>query len=358
MRANIKRNLSLMICVFMMVALLITGCGKATENKTGNDVIKLKVADIYATTHYVSQGSLQVWMKKVTELTKGKVQFELFPSEQMGKSADMLDVVSQGVADVGYVPYPYFSGRMPLITGAGAISGIWENCTVGNPAVFEVASVNPVLEYDFLRNGVRPVLPFANQVFQVLSNKKPVKTLEDMKGLKIRSSGGVMDKIISSFGAIPVQIPVPELYEALQRGTVDGTLISFVSAQSHKLDEVIKHATRGVNVSGGVFGYVINENTWQKLPKDVQDAMTTASKEALANLAKVMDDSEKQAIESFQKKGIQVYELSAEEQKKWIEAQKPVTDAWIKTMEEKNLPGKTVLESLLSKAQEVRKTAK
>lgn len=346
----------LVAILMVMLPFVLLGCGKSKE--TGNVPIKLKVADIYSNTHYVSKGSIQIWMKRVTELTNGKVQFQYFPSQQIGKSADMLDVVSKGVAEIGYVPFPYFSGRMPLITGAGAISGTWKNCTTGNPAVLAVANANPVLEHDFLRNGVRPLLPFANQTFQLLTNKTAVNSLDDIKGMKIRSSGGVMDKIIASFGAVPVQIPVPELYEALQKGTVDGVLISFVSSSSHKLDEVVKYATRGLNVSGGIFGYVISEKTWKTLSPDIQQAMLKAAGEATKNLGASMDSLEVEAINKFKKKGIQVVELSPAEQQKWIDVQKPVLENWVKSMEANNLPGRQVFDSLVLKAKEAEKASK
>lgn len=345
-----KSRLCIVLAILLMTALTAVGCGSNQEaqNNSNDDntkVVNLKVADIYPKTHYVSQG-IQLWMERTTELTDGRVQFELYPSEQLGKAADMLDVVGTGVADVGYVPFPYFNGRMPLITGAGAISGIWNNCSEGNPAVFGVCNSDPVLSQDFVKNNIRPILPFANQVFQLFTVDKQVKSLADIKGMKIRSSGGVMDNIISSFGAIPVQIPVGELYEALGRGTVDGSLISAVSLQSHKLDEVVNYATWGVNVSGGVFGYAINESVWQSLPEDIQQAMMQAAQEAYQDLGERMDANEKEMKSRFIEQDMKIYELTPEEQQEWLNAQAPVKDEWIKTMEQKNLPGKEVFDAL------------
>lgn len=348
-----KRNLVIIVLsIFLITSLTLVGCSSNSDQdssgQSSNDtseVIKLKVADIYPKTHYVSQG-IQLWMQRTTELTNGKVEFVLYPSQQLGKSADMLDVVSTGVADVGYVPFPYFNGRMPLITGAGAISGIWSNCVEGNPSVWENCNTDPVLGEDFLKNNIRPILPFANQVFQLFTVNKPVKSLADIKGMKIRSSGGVMDDIITSFGAIPVQIPVGELYEALGRGTVDGSLISAVSLHSHKLDEVVKYCTWGVDVSGGIFGYAINEEVWQSLPEDVQQAMLQASEEALQDLGARMDADEAKQKQEYIDQGMNVYELSPEDQKEWLNAQDPVKEKWIESMAKQNLPGQEVLDAL------------
>lgn len=361
MRVNgFKRFMGVLLLTFLIVTM--TACGNDNSGATQEtektpekeavaaapkaETIKLKVADIYPATHYVPANSLMVWTARVTELTNNQVQFDIYPSQQMGSSADMLDIMSKGIADIGYVPFPYFSSRMPLITGAGAISGSWENCSTGNPAVWEVATTSPVLENDFLSNNIRPVLPFANQTFQLLTNKKLVTSLDDIKGLKIRSSGGVMDKIITSLGAIPVQIPVTELYEAMARGTVDGTLISCIAANSNKINEAAKYVTTGVNVSGGVFGYVINEDVWKSLPQNVQEAMNQASVEALKQLGETMDKLEKETLESFLSGGLEVHELSKDEQKNWILAQANVEADWINDMNAKSLPGEAVLKSL------------
>gem|GEM_PF-816509 len=361
MRINsLKRFMGLIILVCFMMAMVACGStdaktptqaentdqAEATATEPAPETIKLTVADIYPSTHYVPANSLMVWTKRVTELTDNQVVFDIYPSQQMGSSADMLDIMSKGIADVGYVPFPYFNSRMPLLTGAGAISGSWKNCSTGNPAVWEVATTSPVLENDFLSNNIRPVLPFANQTFQLLTNKKLVTSLEEIKGLKIRSSGGVMDKIITSLGAIPVQIPVTELYEAMARGTVDGTLISCIAADSNKINEASKYVTTGVNVSGGVFGYVINEDTWQSLPQNVQDAMNKASVEALAQLGETMDKLEKEALDAFLSGGLEVHELSAEEQERWILAQANVESDWIADMKSGGLPGEEVLKNL------------
>ncbi len=348
--AGRAKKSSILLVVLLILAVTAVGCGSNQESAADSgdnaaEVIKLKVADIYPKTHYVSQG-IQLWMERTTELTDGRVEFELYPSQQLGKAADMLDVVSTGVADVGYVPFPYFNGRMPLITGAGAISGIWSNCVEGNPAVWDTCTSDPVLNQDFVKNNIRPVLPFANQVFQLFTVDKPVQSLADIKGMKIRSSGGVMDDIITSFGAIPVQIPVGELYEALSRGTVDGSLISAVSLHSHKLDEVVNYCTWGVDVSGGIFGYAINEEVWQSLPEDVQQAMLQASQEALQDLGERMDADEAKQKQDFIDQGMDINELSPDDQQEWLDVQAPVKDKWIQEMKAQGLPGQDVLDAL------------
>jgi len=132
----------------------------------------------------------------------------------------------------------------------------------------------------------------------------------------------------------------------MARGTVDGTLISCIAADSNKINEASEYVTTGVNVSGGVFGYVINEDTWQSLPQNVQDAMNKASVEALAQLGETMDKLEKEALDAFLSGGLEVHELSAEEQERWILAQANVESDWIADMKSGGLPGEEVLKNL------------
>lgn len=342
----------------MLPLILILGLFVPTFTMSAHsaETITLKVGEHFAITHYISKNGIQFWMKRVTELTNGRVQFKHFPGEQLGKTSDMLDLVSNGVADVGYLPMPYFAGRMPLITGAAAYSGSWSDSLDGNPAIMEMTTTSPVLENDFLKNGIRPILPFANANFQLWTTKKEVKKPADIKGLKIRSGGGEQDNILASYpGAIPVMIAAPEIYEALSRGTVDGVLLSAASGHAYRIEEVCKYGLWGFNISGGILGYVINEKVYQKMPDDVKKAMGQASKDASENLARETVKEDLKWKQEFIKKGIKITDLTPAEQKEWAAFQDPVKEAWYKAMAAKGLDGRSVLERLFKLSAQNRK---
>lgn len=199
------------------------------------------------------------------------------------------------------------------------------------------------------KNGIRPILVFSNPAFQIWTVKKQIKKVADIKGVKIGSTGGVQDLIIRSWGAVPVQIPMPDVYEALQRGTLDGKLISAASVHAYKLEEVCKYEI-GVDVDGGALGYVINEKFWQSLPDDIKTAMKRTSDEAVERLGKILDREAKQWKNEFVKKGISMYEPTSEELREWNDPRKAVVDSWVKKMSDQGLPGRQVLDELRTKA--------
>ena len=348
-----KKILSSILVLGLFVPVVTMSAYGSEPSK--KEVITLKFADQFPVTHYISRNGGQFWMKRVTELTNGRVQFRHFPGEQMGKSSDMLDILGHGVADAGYIAFTYFAGRMPLITGAASYTGCWNDSVEGNPAVMEIATTSPVLENDFLKNGIRPILPFANAPYQLWLTNKEVKKPGDMKGLKIRSGGGELDKVIASYGAIPVQIPAPEIYEALSRGTVDGITLSGASGHAYRVEEVCKYGVWGINISGGTLGFVINEKVYQRMPDDVKKAMAQASKEASENLGRETVKEDLKWKQEFIKKGMKMTDLTPAEQKVWAAYQDPVKEAWFKAMAAKGLDGRGVLERLYKLSEKNRK---
>ncbi|RJR33110.1 MAG: hypothetical protein C4576_28670 [Desulfobacteraceae bacterium] len=339
---------TLFLVAAITTTVLMLGHLKSPECFGEQKVIKLKLAEQLSPTHYFSREGGQYWMKQVKEVTNERVQFQHFPGEQLSKGLDMLNTLSNRVADAGYIVCSYFASKMPLISGASLLANFRDNES-GTRAIWAVVNRKTVLETEFLKNGIRPVLMFSNPAFQIWTTKNHVKKAADIKGMKIGSTGGVQDMILKSWGAIPVQIPMPEVYEALQRGTLDGKLISSASVHAYRLEEVCKFET-GVNVDGGAVGYVMSEKTWQSLPADIKNSIKRVSDEAVARIGKVLDGEAKSWRAQFIKQGISTYDPTPEEMKEWSDLRKPVLDEWLKKMADQRLPGKEVLEELLVKA--------
>ena len=299
-----KKRAIAVVSMSLAVSMLfcLTGCGNqgtpsgtsetpSSSGASDGEKITITVADTYAPTHYFVVSSLYYFIDKVEELdTEDKIEFDVYPSQQLGNTNDMLDVVSQGIADMGHIPMAYFSARMPLLVGAGSLKGSWYGCEETNKAVWDIAMNDPSLTVDFLDNNIRPIIPFTNQSFQLFTTKKQVKTLEDLAGMKIRSSGGVMDDYITALGAIPVQISFNECYEALSRGTVDGIIISAAGAEQADLLETVSYLTTGLDIPGGIYGFAFNEQVWQSYPDDVKEIRLEAGKLANENSGKVLDE--------------------------------------------------------------------
>ncbi len=170
-----------------------------------------------------------------------------------------------------------FQRKRHLFEKAIILNLLWEKGPIIYPLVWEKT---------LKKQGVLPLALYVTPPYNVFTSKREVKHFEDMKGLKIRGTGYAMQKAISQTGAVPLPLPAPELFEAMQRGVLDGTLIPWFSAKAYKMEELCKYAT-----SGGVFGcftglFYINEEVWRKLPEDVRKAMKQAGKDTVDHLSK------------------------------------------------------------------------
>jgi len=174
----------------------------------------------------------------------------------------------------------------------------------------------------------------------LLSTKKPVRVLEDIKGMKIRSTG-LSAQIVKTLGGAAVAMPQGDTYEALQKGVVEGTFTPIETLKGWRQAEVIKYTTQctGVGYTTAMF-VVMNPNKWNALPKDLQTIIEEVSEEWVDVHGKTWDRSDDQGREFTLSKGNEIIPLSDEENKRWAEAVQPIIENYISTTEEKGLPGK------------------
>ncbi|MBI4720571.1 MAG: TRAP transporter substrate-binding protein DctP, partial [Chitinivibrionia bacterium] len=159
-------------------------------------------------------------------------------------------------------------------------------------------------------------------VIQTLN--KPVKTLEELKQLKIRGQGRLAD-IVKALGAVPMPIEIVDLYEALRRGVIDGTYTPLETLKGFKLGEVEKYVTASWKV-GSVFAFyvVMNKGKWNSLPPDVQKVITDYSKEFIGLWAVEWNNIDIEGADFFKKQGGQILPISDAEAARWAKAAEPV----------------------------------
>ncbi len=134
--------------------------------------------------------------------------------------------------------------------------------------------------------GVKLLGVFTHGPGQMFNTKRPINKVEDLAGMKIRSGGGISEEMARALGASAFVKPAPESYELLSSGVADGTFFPLESIISFKLDSVVKYATLFPGgFYGSAFGFFMNEDKWNKLSKQDQDAIMSVSGEALARLA-------------------------------------------------------------------------
>ena len=334
---TLARSLVMVMAALALLAVLpVSRAALAQPAQT----IKLKLADASPPTHYMVVNAFKPWMDRVVQLSKTKVEFDYYPSEQLGKLNDMVNLLQSGVADIAYVPPTSLAGQFPLHTFM-TLPGLWENTIEGSKYYRQMLKEGLLLE-EFTNKGIRPLIIWQTPACEFFTAKKPIINPEDIKGMKIRTAGGTMDLIAKALNAAPVLITPGDLSTALGRGTVDGTIFPYASVQSYRMEEQVKYGTLGARLSMSVPGYAITEQRWQKLPADVREAMTKATEEIIVSMTTWQETETLKLASAFEKGGMQIHKISGENAVAWSKALEPVTQAWIKQMEGKNLPGQQV----------------
>ena len=303
--------------------------------------IELKFSSWVGPAHGHHTGVMVPWAKMLEEKSGGRLKVTIYPGGTLGKPADHYDLVVNGIADLAFTTPGYTPGRFPLIS-ATELPLLFKTSKGGSQAVwslFDKYFKNEFKDVKMLWIWVHPPGHFHLA-------KKPVRKLEDLAGLKIRAATPMLTNMVKTLGAIPVSIPAPDTYTALERGTVDGTIFPWEAISSFKIAEVLKHhADVGLYVAP-LFTFM-NRKKYESLPPDLRKVIDELSGAWGAEFnGGVWDKNEFVGIEAIKKAGGTIYTVPPEERQRWAARLKPLEEDWVKSMEAKGLPGRQLLTDL------------
>jgi len=277
------------------------------------------------------------WAKEVEKATKGEVKITIFPGGTLTPPDKCYDGVVNGISDFGNSDPSYTRGRFPLQEVFYLPLG-YKSASVATKMVNDyIAKFNPK-EFEAVK-----IMFFIAHGPGFIHTKKPVKSLEELKGLKIRCSGNPT-KIVKALGATPVAMPMSESYDALSRGITEGIVAPFEALKGWKLGEVIKSTTMTYAAAyTSTFFVIMNKDKWNALSPANKKAIEAVNKKYVAVAGAAWDAIDKEGIEFTKKQGNQIVTLSKAEEAKWAAAVKPLFDAYVKESGEKGVDGKAAL---------------
>ncbi len=277
------------------------------------------------------------WAKEIEKRTNGKVQITMFPGGTLTPPDKCYDGVVKGISDIGYSVLAYTRGKFPLTEVADLPLGI-KSGLVATKLINEYYKKFNPKEFNEVK-----VMYLHGHGPGLIHTKKAVRTLEDLKGMKIRCTG-LAAKIAAALGATPVAMPMSETYDSLSRGVVDGSMAPMEALNTWKWGEVVKFTTEdyGASYSTGFF-VVMNKDKWNALAPEIQKIIEKVNEEWIEKTGKVWDEVDKAGKEFTVKLGNQIISLSKEENEKWAKAVRPLLDDYVKNMKDKGLPGEDAL---------------
>jgi len=304
------------------------------------DPIKLNYSIFFPAPHKNTVLATE-WAQEIEKRTNGAVKITIFAGGTLTPADKCYDGVVKGISDIGMSVLGYTRGRFPLSEVIDLPLGYKNGLAATKLINAYYQKFNP---QEF--NDVQVMYLHAHGP-GILHTKKPVRNLDDLKGMKIVCHG-LSAKVVGALGATPVAMPMPERYDALQKGVAEGGVNPIESLKGWKLAEVIKSTTEnfGSAYSTGFF-VVMNKDKWKSLPPDVQKVIAAVNLEWIEKTGKGWDEIDKEGKEFTLAKGNQVIALSKEEDEKWAKLVRPILDEYVANMKAKNLPGDDALKFCL-----------
>jgi TRAP-type C4-dicarboxylate transport system substrate-binding protein len=344
-----RRLVLVILTIVLTVGLILGGCGTSATSpeapstpKTGSfaapKTTGLTLAADEEPSHFISLSCIR-WMEELAEFTRNRVAFTPHWGGSLLKADAMYDGIIEGVTDIGVTMPAYNKGRFPL---AGAIE---------LPLGYRDSVLASQVAYDVIRkfqpaelNNVH-LLYVAAMGFPVLVSSKPVRTLEDMRDMKVGTDGNTA-KIAEQLGGVPVSMSTTEVYDALQEGTIDCAMTNLDTVQQFKLAEVAKYMT-DIHCVGYTSLHLVlmNINKWNSLPEEVQEeAFNERARKYSVITGEAWDQADKHAMNYALELGAEFIEMSPEEQDRWHAAMRPIIEDYIATLESEGLPGKEIVD--------------
>jgi TRAP-type transport system periplasmic protein len=351
-----KGLLILGMCIILILAFTVLGCGPSTPSapapsqqgqpapaqQSQAEPIKLVFASWEGTTAINFDNFTQLG-KDLETKTNGKVKVEFAWGAILGAPAEHFNLVRTGQADFAYWNYLFTSGQQPM----GEVAGM---PITGNITVEQLSQglweLNKKGYFDTELKGVKPIAIFTTASNNIQMAKSAVRTLDDLKGKKIRAMGP-QQPLLQQLGVVPVSLAAPDVYMSLQKGVVDGTFMPYTAVHSFKLSEVVKYFTE-VGIGSTDFGVAMNINSYNKLPPEgkavIDDYIANATLQKKAAIAEASQIPMGQ--KELKDAGSEIIKLNADELNKLKNSLGPVWNNWIADGQAKGLPRKAMTDDL------------
>jgi len=339
MRNKIRIGTLGLLAVCGTLAVGLTGCKPGGSTPAPTETIKLSYSIFFPPTH-IQCITATNWANEIEKRSRGRVKITVYPAGSLTKADQCFEGVMTGISDIGMSCFAYTRGRFPLLEGLDLPLGYPNGAAATRIANDMVNKYKP----DELKD-VQVLYVHAHGP-GILASKKAVKTLDDLKGLKVRATG-LSKMIVEALGGTPIAMSQPETYEALSKGVVEATLCPIETLKGWKQAEVVQYV-----VDSSAIGYtttmfvVMNKSKWSQLPADVQKIIAGVSQEWVAKHGAAWDEADKLGRAFVAELKKETVSLPPAEQERWKAAVKPILEDYTKRSKEKNLPGDLLLQDI------------
>ena len=331
-----KKTISMLLAAALILALCLglTACG---DSKTGGSDGKADSDKVYEFTLSMHDAKttanavyIQSWIDKVAEATDGHVKITLYDGAVLSAATDIGDNVKSGAVDIGWLYTSYYAGQFPLSDVINLPMQGFGDPIVSTNVLWDLYEKYEQVGKEW--DSYKLLMLYGNPGMIFACADKPITKVADLKGMTIRCPSGAITDVLTGWGASPITMPPPDLYEAIEKKNIDGYIFEPAGICNFSLQDITKYYT-DMPLYDGPFALIMNKEQWNSLPEEYQKAIDELSgKEASLGAAQAFADdvaAKREVITAAGGEFVNVSDADAAEFS--IEADK-YADTWVSSM--------------------------
>ena len=303
----------------------VASCLAAPATMAADPVTTVRIADFLPSQHVFYTCSMEKWLGEVDRTAKERIRVNYLGGGKVVGATEILDGVRRGVADMGVLVVDYWPDRLNLASFS-SLPYVFPDPKKGTEILHEL--MKGEMGENFRKEGIEPVMILLTTPRQVALARDRVKSLDDLKGLKLRALGWEA-RTLEALGATTISVAIAEVATSQRTGIIDGSSQTYYAMPGWGLMDATKQAIelRGYTHTLVVLG--ASTQKWNSWPQAVRDTMKTVSRSIESSWVDCQAERDEQIVAQFKKQGVSIYRISDRELDTERQMVKPVFDKWL-----------------------------
>ena len=332
--------------VFTLVA-----CGGASSPATAAELPTYDFvwAHPFPASHHHNVDIIMPLVEELREKSGGRINIEIVPGGAITTGQSAVDDVTSGAVDIVWNLQGSTPGRFPL-TDMLEFPGMFESSEHTTQVIWDLFEQSEAFRQEY--GDYKVFCMYTADMGDLHNNLRPVRRPEDVAGLNLRAASPTVERTMIAYGANTINMPMPETYDNIDKGVVNGLSTGFSAIPTYRLYEVIKYSTHGLNLYASPQFYAMSLNAWNSLhPEDQALFDSLTGREYSLKAGRYYDNLNVPAVATSRERGVEVYELTDDDLAAFREKSDPMVNQFISEMNGRGYDGQGFYDLIVSLAE-------
>lgn len=347
-----KKQLVIAVVLILILGMVIgfTGCKSKVdptpsgEPSASGEVVELTFAHPFPALHHHNTGIIEPLVEELREKSNGRINITVIPGGAITTGSSAIDDVTTGAVDMIWTLPGYTAGRFPMLDCI-EFADHFGSAEEATRTLWGMLNQSEEFQKEFKDYKVFNL--YTADMGEIWTSNKPIRTPDDLAGVSLRAASPMTERTLNAYGASTANMAMPDTYDNIERGVVNGLATGPSAIPTYKLDEVVNYGTIGLNLYASPQIMCISWSAWNKLSAEDQALFESLTGEALSVKSAVLyDEISATAREGIE--GVEFYELSPDEKALFQEKAKNVMGDYIAEITGKGYDGQAFYDLMIS----------